>query len=50
MALQSFRDLYATVIDVLGFGRALFRGEVFDEPTTLDVMRDRFHRFGSHAA
>lgn len=46
LALQSFRDLYATVGDVLGFGRALFRGEVFDEPTTVDVMSHRFHRFG----
>lgn len=46
LALQSFRDLYATVADVLRFGRALFRGEVFDEPATVDVMSHRYHRFG----
>lgn len=46
LALRSFRDLYATVGDVLRFGRALFSGEVFDHAATADLLTRRFHRFG----
>ena len=41
-----YRDLYATVDDVLRFGHALFTGAVFDDPSTLELMLSRFHRFG----
>jgi D-alanyl-D-alanine carboxypeptidase len=46
MALRSFGDLYSTVDDLLSFGRALFAGRLFDDPDTLGLMQQRFHRFG----
>jgi CubicO group peptidase (beta-lactamase class C family) len=46
LAMRSFGDLYATTGDVLGFGRALFTGEVFDDPATAKMMWRHFHRFG----
>lgn len=46
LAMRSFGDLYATVEDVIRFGRALFTGEVFDDPATVRLMSRRFHRFG----
>jgi D-alanyl-D-alanine carboxypeptidase len=33
-------------MDLLRFGRHLVSGDVFDDPTTGDVMRRRFNRFG----
>jgi D-alanyl-D-alanine carboxypeptidase len=38
--------LIATAGDVLRFARALFSGEVFDDPTTLDAMHAHWYRFG----
>ncbi|HVS63107.1 MAG TPA: serine hydrolase domain-containing protein [Thermoanaerobaculia bacterium] len=46
LAFASFKDLYATVDDVLSFGRALFSGRVFRHSETLGSMRERFTRFG----
>ncbi len=46
MALRSLGDLFSTTGDVLSFGRALFSGRVFTDPTTGALMRRRFHRFG----
>lgn len=46
LALRSFGDLYSTLDDVLGFGRALVTGEVFDGPGTVELMRGSFRRFG----
>jgi D-alanyl-D-alanine carboxypeptidase len=46
LAFASFKDLYATLDDVLAFGRALFTGRLFREPGTLSSMHHRFVRFG----
>ena len=46
MALRSLGDLFATTADVLRFGRALFSGQVFEDPATGDVMHRRFRRLG----
>jgi D-alanyl-D-alanine carboxypeptidase len=46
LALRSVGDLYATADDTLRFLRALVRGEVFDDPATLELMRQRWNRFG----
>jgi hypothetical protein len=46
LAMRSFGDLCGTVGDVLRFGRALFNGAVFDDPSTLELMLGRFYRFG----
>jgi CubicO group peptidase (beta-lactamase class C family) len=46
LAMASFGDLYSTLDDLLGFGRALFGGRLFDEPATAALMARRFHRFG----
>ncbi len=46
MAMQSFGDLYSTAADLLAFLRALTRAEVFDYPTTLSLMQQRWNRFG----
>jgi len=45
-ALESLGDLYGTTGDVLSFGRALFSGRVFANPTTGGLMHRRFNRFG----
>lgn len=45
-AMSSFGDLYSTLDDTLAFLRALVRGEVFEDPSTLDLMRSRWTRFG----
>jgi CubicO group peptidase (beta-lactamase class C family) len=45
-AMSSFGDLYSTVEDTIAFLRALTRGEVFDDPATLDLMTSRWTRFG----
>lgn len=46
LALRSFADLYASVADVLRFGRALFGGQVFEQSATGELMGRRFRRFG----
>lgn len=46
LAMESFRDLYSTASDMLRFGRALFRGEIFEQDTTRHLMTQRFNRFG----
>lgn len=45
-AMRSFGDLYATMDDVLAFGRALFTGAVFSEPATANRLWDDPHSFG----
>ena len=45
-AMSSFRDLYSTLDDTIAFLRALVRGEVFEDPATLDLMTSRWMRFG----
>lgn len=46
LALRSLGDLYSTADDLLHFFRALVRGEVFDQPSTLALMQQRWNRFG----
>jgi len=46
LAMRSFGDLISTVADLVKFMRALVWGEVFDDPATVDVMRERWHTFG----
>ena len=46
LALRSFGDLYSTVDDQLRFMRALMRGEVFDDPATLNLMTGQWNTFG----
>lgn len=46
LAMQSNGDLYGTTEDVLRFGRALFTGEVFENPDTQNIMGRHFTRFG----
>ena len=45
-AMRSFGDLYATMDDVLAFGRGLFTGALFDDPATARRMWARPHSFG----
>lgn len=45
-ALRSSKDLFSTVDDVLGFGRALFTGQVFHRASTVERLWRRFNRFG----
>ncbi len=45
-AMRSIGDLSGTAGDLLRFGRALFSGQVFDDPSTIDLMQQRFIRFG----
>lgn len=45
-AMSSFGDLCSTLDDTLAFLRALVRGEVFEDPATLDLMTSRWIRFG----
>jgi D-alanyl-D-alanine carboxypeptidase len=45
-ALHAFRDLYSTAEENIRFMRALLRGELFDNPATLDVMASGWTRFG----
>ena len=45
-AMRSFGDLISTAADLLRFMRALVRGEVFDAPTTFNLMIERWHTFG----
>jgi D-alanyl-D-alanine carboxypeptidase len=46
LAMRSFGDLFSTVDDLLKFMRALIRGEVFDDPATINLMTQRWHTFG----
>lgn len=46
LALRSFGDLYATVSDVLAFGRAVFTGAVFADPSTAARLWADPHAFG----
>ena len=44
-ALGSFRDLVSTADDLLAFMRALIRGDLFEEPRTLNRMRGNWKRW-----
>ena len=46
LAMRSFGDLTATVDDMLRFMRLLIRGEVYDDPATLNLMTQNWHTFG----
>jgi D-alanyl-D-alanine carboxypeptidase len=46
LAMRSFGDLISTLDDMLQFMRGLVRGEVFDDPTTLDLMLGHWNTFG----
>lgn len=46
LAMRSFGDLSSTADDLLKFMRVLIRGEVFDDPTTVDLMTQNWHTFG----
>jgi CubicO group peptidase (beta-lactamase class C family) len=46
LMLASTGDLYATVDDVLEFGRAFFTGRFFADSETARILIDRFRRFG----
>ena len=46
LAMASFGDLISTVDDMLVFMRGLMRGEVFDDPATLDLMTSHWNTFG----
>jgi len=46
LAIRSFGDLFSTVDDLLKFMRDLIRGEVFDDPATVNLMTQRWHTFG----
>lgn len=46
LGLRSFGDLISTADDMLRFMRRLIRGEVFDNPATLELMMGRWHTFG----
>jgi D-alanyl-D-alanine carboxypeptidase len=43
-AMGSFNDLVGTSDDMLRFGQALVRGEVFDDPATFALMTERWNR------
>lgn len=44
--LRSLHSIYSTARDLIAFLRALVRGELFDEPGTLELMQGRWNRFG----
>jgi D-alanyl-D-alanine carboxypeptidase len=46
LAMGSFGDLISTMDDMLHFMRVLVRGEVFDDPATLDLMLGSWNTFG----
>ncbi|MBW6467161.1 MAG: beta-lactamase family protein [Brevefilum sp.] len=46
LAMRSFGDLVSTLDDMLQFMRGLVRGEVFDDPATLDLMLGHWNTFG----
>jgi CubicO group peptidase (beta-lactamase class C family) len=46
LAMRSFGDLISTMDDMLHFMRSLVRGEVFDDPATLDLMLGPWNTFG----
>ena len=46
LAMRSFGDLSSTADDLLKFMRVLIRGEVFDDPATVDLMTQSWHTFG----
>jgi len=46
LAMRSFGDLISTLDDMLQFMRGLVRGEVFDDPATLDLMLGHWNTFG----
>lgn len=46
LAMRSFGDLISTVDDLLHFMRSLMRGEVFDDPATLNLMTGHWNTFG----
>ncbi len=45
-AMASFGDPFSTTGDLLTFMRALLRGEVFDDPATVNLMCAEWNRFG----
>jgi D-alanyl-D-alanine carboxypeptidase len=46
MVMRSIHGVYSTAGDLLGFLRALVRGEIFRRPGTLALMRQHWNRFG----
>ncbi len=46
LAMRAFGDLFSTVEDLLKFMRALIQGEVFDNPTTVNLMTQHWNTFG----
>jgi len=46
LAMKSFGDLNSTTSDLTRFLRALVSGEIFDNPSTADLMRKEWNRFG----
>lgn len=42
-AMSSFNDLYSTTDDTLRFMQALVTGELFDDPGTFELMRQRWN-------
>ena len=46
LAMISARDLNSTADDLLSFMRALIGGEVFARPSTAELMRSNWNRFG----
>lgn len=42
--LQSLRGICSTLGDLTSFARALFRGEVFEDPRSLAAMQAQWHR------
>lgn len=46
LAMRSFGDLISTMDDMLHYMRGLVRGEVFDDPATLDLMLGPWNTFG----
>lgn len=45
LAMRSFGDLTSTVGDMMEFMRCLIRGDVFDDPTTVNLMTRTWHSF-----
>jgi D-alanyl-D-alanine carboxypeptidase len=46
LAINSFRDLISTADDLLAFMRALLCGEAFARPSTVELMKSNWNRFG----
>jgi CubicO group peptidase (beta-lactamase class C family) len=46
LLLRSIWGIYSTTADTLVFLRSLMAGEVFEKPTTLGSMQQRWNRFG----